>query len=271
LASYSSNLDRFFPKKAILKRNESVRREFFDENKLLDVEYGVAFSAGLLDGDGHCQVAWEKRGFRSIVKWKWQFDQSRQRCIFLVAYIERLVKSLSPDGGAVRVRSSGRGKARVSIWKPGISALLKVGIARYSWKVAQWLKKSAEYQREREKYCTVGQVARILGASDQTVRGWYDSGRIRGCRRRGGWHFIPITELEKLREWLKEESRKVDSIKSEGVKLADACRMAGVSRSTIWRLCRIGKLPSTLVRERDRTYLVIPIDSVRLLTSQEIQ
>jgi hypothetical protein len=138
-----------------------LRARFFSSNCLYWVGRGLPFFAGLLDGDGHCTASLVKaRWARSCVygvlnQWRWDFVQSKFP--FLVDYMRSFLQVVSPKGGFhVYTGRGGFGCSRVSyhlcLTKPAISALLGVGVARFSWKAARWQRKVSELQRSRSSY-----------------------------------------------------------------------------------------------------------------------
>jgi excisionase family DNA binding protein len=264
LYASSVNLNDFFPDKRVLLDHDHVNRRILGENKLLGVEDWVPFLAGLLDGDGHCLVSWrKKRGFRTIDQWRWGFTQ--RKYMFLVEYVKRFIESIAPRGMSIRVEHSG--KARLSFNKSGINALLDAGIADHSWKATQWLKKRTEVKREQMSYFTVGQVARILNVRGRTVRKWIKAGRIAGCLRRT-WFYVPVSEVGKLVEEMREERERIKRIKSEGIQFGVLVKLLGVSYATLRRWYPRGALKSTLVWEGSHRSLVVQREEAERITKE---
>jgi hypothetical protein len=238
---FSKALMRFLPDKNKLRADAKERQRFFEDNGLCDTgdKRGIAFLAGLLDGDGYCKVDVATCRFGLLQQWKWGFTQGKYP--FLVDYMRRFIGFLSQDSVNVRMRNDGCSEVRIR--KPGIVALLNAGIAEYSWRVGVWLKRIAEARSERAKYYTVGQTARELGVMRKTVRKWLRMGKMTWIRREGNrvrkrtrtvmgrslsWYYIPIDEVVKLKASLDAERESVRMLKDEGVEFSRLAKMLGV-------------------------------------------
>lgn len=273
----SKSLRLFLPDKKVLKSDIAERERFFEENKLLDVELGVPFVAGLLDGDGYCGVSIIRPGrnfFQEVNKWTWSFSQ--RRYLFLIDYMKKFVSSIAMDSvHTKKVRSNG--VVTICVRRLGIEALLDAGIAKYSWRVATWLSKVVEAQSERMSYYDVGHVRRVLGVSCQVVRNWLKSGKISHLRGRSmtrkstslSHYYIPVEDVTKFSERFLSEKETFERVKREGMKLVDVAKALGVPRKKLGDWFRSGKLRATLVRESGSRggwkYLVIPSDEVERL------
>lgn len=272
----SKSLHNFLPVKKVLNNDIAMRNRFFIENGLLSAAFGVPFVAGLLDGDGYCQVQLRRRRvYFEQVGQSWKFIQGRY--LFLVDYLKEFVGSFALD--SFHVRKLADGTTEFLIRKSGVEALLGAGIAEYSWRVADWLRRISEARSERAGYYTVGDVAQILGACSQTVRGWLKSGRMNhiggqtsvvgGRRVTLSWNYIPISEVERFKEKLLREDEKVKKMKNDAVRLVDVARMLCISRNTLYNLYLHGKLRATLMREvhrgLERRNLMIPRGEVERL------
>ncbi len=245
---------------------------------MLSVENGVPFLAGLLDGDGHCGVH-VSRDRLLCASWDWRFAQSA--LLFLTDYVQRFLQRF--DENSVRVtrtiRRDGRVETQVKFRRRVVEALLRSGIAKWSWKAAQFLKGPAKFRGEREKYLTVGEVARLLNVSVWSVKRLVDLGEVK-CLRKGrtsrklrdlSWRYIPVDEVEEFRKRYDEDKEKVERVKRDGVKLLDVAKMLGGASAgslyfSLWKMHRHRKLHATMVKEgRGRGYLVVPMDEIERL------
>nr|MDO8100853.1 helix-turn-helix domain-containing protein [Candidatus Njordarchaeota archaeon] len=208
----SKSLLNFLPNKAMLREDASERKAFVDRNKLSTTKRGIAFVAGLLDGDGYCDIHVNKRRctFGEVRRWRWVFSQRRYP--FLAAYLKSYVESLAPDSVHTSIQTNG--VCVINIRKSGIEAMLNEGIANYSWRVADWLKRFSEAKSERMKYCTTGELARMLNISRDTVRKWLKDKKMRYVRRTNGntdrnlsYYYIPLEEAKKFRKMIEEEKK----------------------------------------------------------------
>nr|MDO8099016.1 helix-turn-helix domain-containing protein [Candidatus Njordarchaeota archaeon] len=256
------NLVDIFPvKKKVLET--SVAWKFFEDKRLLDVKYGIPFAAGLIDGDGACQVTYRLRrkakGGLGSIESQWSFSQNRFPC--LCEYLHRFTETLSPNGSTLSTYRRQR-KNRVTdehvvmILKNGMDALLQRGIGRYSWKVERWQERIKELQIRlsllKSSIQTVGQVARSLGLSKTTVWTWCKMGKVKTLQGgKGAWYLIPSEEVERLH------------------RIRNACTAGqlspklGVSVATVSRWCRAGKV-KTLCGGKGKKYL-IPVEEVERL------
>ncbi len=281
----SKSLFNFLPDKKALAIDVAVRERFLAESGVFGLENGIPFLAGLLDGDGSCQVSVEKRKRRSgaVNFWKWCLCQDK--LMFLLDYIERFVKSLAKDEGSVRIEVARTGGHRASIRKRGVVALLDSGIAQYSWKASRWLEKVARIQGERKKYLTTGQVAAMFGVCREYVRSQLEAGKVRYVRGTGKAresrvpsalfrcrYFVPVEEANRLGEKLREERERAERMKREGMTLVQLARILGVPWNTLRRWWRRGMLQGTVIKlmgkGHRRRLIVIPTDEVERLKKQ---
>lgn len=268
---YSILLFDFLPDGKRLRDDPIYREHFYENNGLLNLQKGMPFIAGLLDGDGRCQ-AWISKGRRSFLgsmnKWLWSFSQTK--FLFLIDYILKFAESLAPD--SVRVMINGRGRI-VSFRKSLIIALLKLGIEEYSWKVTQWLNKVVMLERDRGIYHTVGEVARMFNVSSFVARNWIKAGKLSYLRRtdekgKSYRYFVSTEEVERFREIFLKERNALERIKSDGVKLVDAAEMLGIPYSTLRRWHRFGKFRAVMVHEGSLRFLVVPRDEINQIKAK---
>ncbi len=269
----SKALFAFLPKKERLLNDNSARDRFFSDNRLFDVENGIPFLAGLLDGDGSCEVRVQKKQcmLGSVQKWNWSFSQSK--LLFLIDYIRTLVTSMTSDEYSIGIRlRPGRNETKLCIRKSGILALLNSGIVNYSWKVRKWLERVGEIQRNRASYHTVGQVAKMLDVSEYIVRRCVSQNRLTCLRgpveSRGfalSWRYITTDAVEKLRGELAKEKNRSERIGKEGLRVLDAAKELSISYSTLQHWCHDGKIRSTMLHEGTCRFLVIPRDELETL------
>ncbi len=270
--TYSKALFLFLPRKRVLRDSIYVRSRFFEEHKLASVECGIPFIAGLIDGDGCCQVCVEesenKPCFGAVGQWKWSITQSRY--LFLVDYAKEFIECLAPASTRVRVRSNG--PTVLYVRRLGIRALLDAGIAQFSYNAADWLRKVDECRSERRKYLTTGQVARRLDIGYLTVERWIRSGRMGHFRKKLGaresalsWYYIPVEEADRVEQEVLRDKERTKRIRNGGVKLRDLVEMLGISYPSLLRWHEHGKLQAAVVREGSLRYLVAPQSEVARL------
>jgi DNA-binding transcriptional MerR regulator len=268
---YSMALLCFLPDKRTLINEVAQREMFFRENRLFDIEYGIPFVAGLLDGDGSCQVIVPRRRFKSVSVWNWDFSQSRE-CYFLVDYFKMFVESLSPGAHSTWTRVFRNGVKRLSIRKPGAVALIESGISEYSWKVSKWSRKVAEARNELAEYHTAGEVVRSLGVSYSTVESWVKSGKmkkqVRWTDKKQSWFYIHDDDIMSFDKELQEKRRKAEEARCCGMKLKAAAELLGISVDMLHYLKKRGKLDAKLIDEGSgvgHRYLVLQNDEIQRL------
>lgn len=280
---HSKALAAFFPNKRVLSV-EGVEggKRFLKENRLLgSVDLGVAFVAGLLDGDGRCRVSVRTAGGSVIaVSQSWSFSQVSYP--FLADYVERFVESLA-SGGVHRGVYDDSGLVEVYIRKCGKEALLDAGIAKYSWKVTRCLSKVAEAEGRCFRYYTAKGAARMLGVNPQTVNKWLRTGEMRyikeKCRegvgdRRALWFRIPVEEVERFKEKLRQQEEAAVKAEAAGdvVKLVDAARILSVSLNTLHDWSLTGRIQTKMVHRVGRRglgrYLVVSKEEVERLRDE---
>lgn len=277
----SKALFSFLPSKKSLREDAAMRERFFSGNGFFEIERGVLFVAGLLDGDGTFTVSLDKSCsyFGSVSKWNWSITQSKAKHMFLVEYAKRFVDSLvSGVGCGVTLKTvPTKGAVRANFRKSASVALLNLGISKYSWKVARWKEEVAESGRERAKYFTTGQVARILNVDYRVVWRWVKSGKVRKIRRTLrtrrspltlSRYYIPVDDVKKIKRKFRDDEEKVEKLKGKGMRLTDVSKMLGVPHTTLYRWYISGDLEATLIHEargRRNTYLVVPIEKVEKL------
>nr|MDO8100778.1 hypothetical protein [Candidatus Njordarchaeota archaeon] len=273
----SKSLLHFLPDKEVLRDDNMLRERFSKENSLLNLEGGLPFVAGLLDGDGYCmvRVARGRRYFGEVHRWVWVFSQYKY--LFLADYFKRFVDSLAP--GSTRTYRQANGVVNIRVLKSGITALLNAGIAKYSWKVAQWLRRANEAKIERRSYYNPGEVARALGISYISVWRRLKAGKIkyrRGIVARKGKphslsiHYISAEEVERLRRLVDREREIMKRVKEEGgMRLVDLAKTLGLARQTLHKQYQHGKLRATMVREGGHRYLLVPRDEAENLQKSE--
>jgi hypothetical protein len=171
----------------------------------LDDEFAVPFIAGLLDGDGYCRASFHGKGALGHVDVRWSFTQKKYG--FLVDYLVRYVNNLASSGSTpLPGRDGGR---EVLILAPGREALLRAGIARWSFKVARFLRSFEELRKRvlevRSRFLTPNQAAKRLHVDGTTVWRWCKLGfvkciRVRGAssKIRGYRCLIPVEEVQRL-------------------------------------------------------------------------
>ncbi len=216
------NLEQFFPDKQSMAREDDTRKEFFEKNNLQTVENGVAFCAGLLDGDGCCKV-YMRRGKKGMgfggVDTTWIFQQA-EKSGFLVDWFQRFVDSLSPDSTHVHYSRQNNSYSRtrminVFINGKGREALLRRRIDRWSWKVRKFMEslsamlkerdmqKAQWVERVRHQGMKLQEVADLLSVSRDALYSSYRHGGMRAelVREAGGVGFlvIPRDEVDRLK------------------------------------------------------------------------
>jgi hypothetical protein len=277
LRIYSKQLLNFIPNKEALKNDLAVRQKFFEENRLSEVEFGLPFMAGFIDGDGSCRLSVTEHRFKTALM-DWGFSQTTLK--FMVDYIMRFMNMLSPNSTYVaeRLRKDGRKEIAGKFRKRAVNALLTAGIDQYSFKVARCLERMTAFQSELRKYCKIGEASRILGIKPWVVRRMADAGEIK-CNRTGSSagspdlsrRYFPIGEVEKLLKKLESRRSRNEVAKRGGVKLTVLAGKLGVSDRALEWLRLHGKLHATLVEEdhgRGSSYLIIPYDEVEKLTKR---
>nr|MDO8100132.1 helix-turn-helix domain-containing protein [Candidatus Njordarchaeota archaeon] len=278
VSAWSLSLLEFLGRKSILMDDAELRRRFFEENRLMSVEFGVPFTAGLIDGDGFCQasVVDELGPFGKVNKWRWGFAQ--KKLPFLLDYFREFVESLAP--GSVRLRERENGVVVAEVRQAGIEALLKAGIAFYSVKATQWLRRVEELVRtsRRRNYMTLSEVAEELRVGKPTVWRWLKTGRMQcvqwtARRLKNGEGTYPshryfhTDEVERVRVEIDDERERLRKVREDGgVKFNNVAKLLGVPRTTLRRWCRSGRVQATLVRGRniDKGYW-IPREEVERL------
>jgi excisionase family DNA binding protein len=132
--------------------------------------------------------------------------------------------------------------------KRGILALLDAGIAKYSWKTVRWLRRLSEARRERAKYLTTGQAARMLDLSVDTVKKLLKSRGMEYFRGKGysTRHYILTADVQKLKEKLLEKRGKMRALESKGMELKEVSKSTRIPYSTLHNMCKNGKLQATL-------------------------
>jgi hypothetical protein len=102
----SKSLYEFLPdKRALLERGAE---QFLVESGVRTAELGTAFAAGLMDGDGHCNVRTTRKGNRAFAwvnPWNWHFTQ--KKLPFLADYLLGLVESVAKGGARMEERGEG--------------------------------------------------------------------------------------------------------------------------------------------------------------------
>jgi hypothetical protein len=154
------------------------------------------------------------------VEFTWVFHQA-EAFGFLVDWFQRFIEFLRPN--SVRVfhchnsgSYSGKLIKGIRINSSGREALLNAGIARRSWKVAQFMDSLFSLLREREEQkrkwteytislgAKLADAANQLGISREALYSLYRRKRIRATlvRERGGIGFlvVPKDEMERLKE-----------------------------------------------------------------------
>jgi excisionase family DNA binding protein len=263
VSAWSLSLLEFLGRKSILMRDSELQRRFFEENKLMDVEFGVPFAAGLIDGDGFCQVSVvdELGPFGKVNKWRWGFAQ--KKLPFLLDYFREFVESLAP--GSVRLSKMKNGVVVAEVRQAGIEALLRAGIASYSVKARLWLRRVEEIAgaSRRGSYLTIGDVAEELRVGKPTVWRWLKAGRMQCVRwaakrlKNGegtylSHRYVHVDEVERVRVELEGERERLKKVREDGcVKFNDVAWLLGVPRTTLRRWCRNGRVQATLVCGRN--------------------
>jgi excisionase family DNA binding protein len=265
---YCSNLIDFFPDKEQLLRDEEKRAVFFQKNDLLtNPDNRLAFSAGLMDGDGTCKAYLDKHKSRfGQIHVEWVFSQSSYDFLldFLLEFVESFVHNSTHIAYAKRCKS----ERSLQIRCQGRQALIKAGISMWSWKVAKYLKLVSELLRERERIrnniLTLKQVASSLSIDRKTVLRSCQRGEIRYHRSRGRYYF-DFNEVERFLQ----ENQKAERMKDGGMKLVDASKLLGISRYTLWKWYTRGKFHALFINlRRGLGYrcIVIPLGEVKRLS-----
>lgn len=278
VSAWSLSLLEFLGRKGTLLHDVEARRRFFEENRLMSVGLGVPFIAGLIDGDGFCQVSVvdELGPFGKVNRWRWGFAQ--KKLPFLLDYFREFVESLALK--SVRIRVMRNGVVVAEICQAGIKALLKAGITSHSVKANQWVKRVEELDKtsRRVSYLTSNEVAEKLRVSKPTVWRWLKTGKMRCAqwtarRLKNGketylsHRYIHAEEVERVRYELEEERALLKQVREDGyVKFNDVARVLNVPKTTLRRWFRSGRVQVTLVRgrNRDRGYWMPRKDVERL-------
>ena len=245
---YSKALLEFLPDKESLA-SVSKEEEFLEHYRLSTVEYGIPFLAGLIDGDGSCQVHIAKHtsSIGTIKPWDWSLGQSKYP--FLIEYAREFVESLARDSVRVWVDDRRANNSITAVFrKRGILALLNTGITKYSWKTVRWLRRLGEARRERAKYLTTGQAARVLDISVDTVKKLLESREMEYFRGKGysTRRFILTADVQKLKETLLEKRREMRAVESKGMEFKEVSRLTSIPFSTLHKMCKNGELQATL-------------------------
>jgi hypothetical protein len=165
----------------------------------------MPFVAGLLDGDGNTRAYYISReSIFGYVCNEWSFAQVKFP--FLVDFFGAYVNSLAAGGASVSVS--------VGVWivwvlGSGREALLRRGIAEWSYKVKDWLSRSEKLERWltdiRSRFLMTGQVARRLGVGKWWIAKLCRLGRIKhilihSLLAKGDryYNIIPVEEVERL-------------------------------------------------------------------------
>jgi hypothetical protein len=234
VAASSANLDGFFPNKWALQEDVCVRKKFFEDNGLLScLENRVAFCAGLLDGDGSCKPrlakpypAKKNRNLSRVGAFKavWSFYQIKYP--FLIDYFHEFVESLATDSSGFAYRKGMLDK--VYFRKRGMEALLKAGIAKWSWKARKCAESIPKMLEERmrvreserteraERIRKVGMrlvdAAEKLRVRPRVLHKLYARGSLRatlvGEGSGLGYLVIPWEEVERLKEKVEGRRRR---------------------------------------------------------------
>lgn len=244
----------------------------------------LPFLAGLVDGDGTAtaKLTYSKGSIFGKVEVQTTFSQ----CVFpfLVDFVHEYVNSLCPGGAALPDPDSKSGDEmrRVFILVSGRDALIRGGVAGWSFKFVRLVSKLRELNRAvadlKSRFLTVGEVARRLHLGYVTVWRWCKKGLIkcmwfgsRFSKSKVYRHIIPIEEVQRLEAELSEESR-MRRVEREGMKLVDVAKMLGFTYAALcWRY-RQGKLRASLVhggRGVGSTYLVVAREEVDRLREEK--
>lgn len=243
------NLPSLFPRKRVFLSSAEfgdwVREKGFDGGEL-----AVPFVAGLVDGDGTCLVQNKSKYIFGSPNLYWSFSQIKYKFLadYLVEYVRRL------GSGGVHFRDNlGRRARVVEFSQRGRDALVRAGIACWSFKVARCLKEFEEAKGEvlylKAKFWKPSQVAQRLHVTSITVHRWCKLGyiekflRIRGLKaRRGSYSYlIPVEEIQRLEA--EERTRAAATPEGERyLSVGEAARLLGVSESSVHRYVKDGKL-----------------------------
>ncbi len=301
-----TNLSEFLPDKETLLKDCDARRRFFERNDLLfNLGNRVAFCGGLIDGDGSCRARLQNQkggGSRCLGTLVVNWSLYQVKYPYLLDFFHEFVDSLAPNstcfvrrkvrqkkGEEEPTKTTGKIVFGAYVNRAGREALLRAGIAGWSWKVSKCMDSVFALIQEREKErvkrvksvmseggMKLVDVAKMLGMSSTTLRDWHKCGKIHanlvcvGGVQAGRRKFfvIPKVEVENLKrrkEELLQEMKRTERTKSEGVKIADAAKMVGIPHPTLYDWCRNGKLHATMVYDVCHRYFVIPRDEIRRL------
>jgi hypothetical protein len=251
--------------------------------------FEVPFIAGLLDGDGYLYAEYLGGGSKRVsarrgsifgyLDVRWFFGQ--RKFSFLVDFVYRYVSALAPRGSSVWEEV---GVSRVSILESGREALIRCGAAKWSWKVADWLRKVEKVKKEisdlKSRFLTTGRVARRLHLAHSTIDEWCRRGVIRHMHVRSSVsevyrYIVPIEEVERLEAEFssREELAQEGWGKGGWMGLTDVAKVLGVDESTLRRWRQRGRVKATLVRERGGKrwrYYAVPRDEVERLKKQQV-
>jgi hypothetical protein len=245
----------------------------------------VPFIGGLLDGDGRVEASlcFDRSVFGYIEK-EWYFSQRKYP--FLVDYlVEFLGQALGTKRGSFTCfvrRTSVRITGLLSV---GHQLLLRLGLAKWSWKVDKWLKKVERLEREHAdlmaSFLTTHEVAKRVHVNPKSVFDWCRKGRVKHIciRSFGARHYtrlIPANELEQLvkavRQRRADESRVI-SARHDGrlVTTREVSHVLNLSLCRVRQLCREGKLRAiclpSLFGSKKKRYL-IPAGEVERLIAE---
>ncbi|WXG42587.1 MAG: hypothetical protein WED04_00510 [Promethearchaeati archaeon SRVP18_Atabeyarchaeia-1] len=238
----------------------------------------IPFIAGLIDGDGNVTAKLDglRRSIFGWLKVEWSFSQTTFP--FLVDFISDYTNRLVAGGASVSI--SRRGGRTVSILSFGRDALVRGGISRFSWKVANGLQQveriRAKLESWRSEFLTPREVAGRLGLSSTTVIKWCKIGcvrrvGVRSCDSAEALHdryLIPADELDRLEKDLVRRAKEVARIKNKGMEFAEVAKTLAIPRGTLSRWHCEGKVQASLVEEgrgSKHRYLVVPRDEVERL------
>jgi hypothetical protein len=217
----------------------------------LEGALGVPFVAGLFDGDGFVSAKVEYRGtiFGSLHSY-WTFFQVSYP--FLVEFIERYVNHLASDGAHFNRAKEGK---IVKISSRGREALITQGIAIWSVKASEWIKRVDQLRTQisslRAEFLSPTEAAARLQhpVNRCTLREWCHRGYIRHIRIRATSSgpfkcLIPLAEVQTLDAELRKRKSYSDSMLSTGGYLSEklAAQALGIKPDSVYHYCDRGKL-----------------------------